>query len=225
MTDKYRLTVDGFLGSLPEVLQMDANCYALAQSIGGTLVKLVEDAEEINIYGSIDTLPEALLDALAIDLKIDWWREGASLEEKRDLIKTCWYVHRHLGTKAAIETAVKSFLGEGKCEEWFEYDGQPHHFRIIGATNAAVNEHYEEFMRLLAVVQRGSSVLDNVTALIKIRQQLYVGMALRLKTTGEIPCNDVDDALIEILTDENVTVLTDENGNILMDENGNVLYE
>lgn len=225
MTDDNRLTVESFLSSLPEVLQMDANCYALAQSIGGKLVKIVEDAEEINIYGSIDTLPEQLLDELAYDLKIDWWRERATVEEKRDLVKTCWYVHRHLGTKSAIETAVKSFLGEGAVQEWFEYDGKPHHFRIINATNAAVNEHYDEFMRLLAVVQRGSSVLDNVTALIDIRQQLYVGMALRLTTTGEIHCNDVDDALIEILTDENVTVITDENGNILMDENGNVLYE
>lgn len=225
MNDSDRLTVDSFLGSLPEVLQLDENCCALARSIGGKLVKLVEDAEEIRIYSSIDTLPEQLLDALAEDLKIDWWRSDASIADKRDLIKTCWYVHRHLGTRSAIETAVKSFLGEGKVEEWFEYDGQPHHFRIINATNAAANEHYEEFMRLLAIVQRGSSVLDNVTALIDIRQQLYVGMALRLKTTGTIPCNDVDDALMEILTDENVTVLTDENGNILVDENGNVLYE
>lgn len=225
MTDDNRLTVESFLSSLPEVLQMDANCYALAQSIGGKLVKIVEDAEEINIYGSIDTMPEDLLDALAIDLKIDWWREGASLEEKRDLIKTCWYVHRHLGTKSAIETAVKSFLGEGKVEEWFEYDGQPHHFRIVNATNAAVNEHYEEFMRLLAIVQRGSSVLDNVVALIELRQKIYVGMALRVKTSGQMRCNDVGDALIYIFAGENMTILTDEDGNILVDEYGNILCE
>jgi len=225
MNDIYQLTAERVLDTLPQVLQEDATCFAIAQAIAGKLVKLSEDAEELRIYSAIDNLPESLLDILAVDLKIDWWRADDTLANKRDLVKTCWYVHRHLGTKSAIETAVAAFLGQGVVQEWFEYGGEPHHFRVVGAENSAVNEHFDEFMRLLTIVQRGSSVIDSVTATILCSAHAYVATVFWFSTVMEIGCNDVDDAILEIYSDEDVTVLTDENGNILIDERGNILHE
>lgn len=225
MTDAYAMTTANILNALPQVLKDDTSCFAIAQAIAGNLVGCCTSAEELRIYAAIDSLPEAVLDILAVDLKIDWWRPDATIEDKRDLVKTCWYVHRHLGTKSAIETAVKSFLGEGQVEEWFDYGGQPHHFRIVGADNAAVNEHFEEFISILRIVQRGSSVLDSVTAKILSHINIYVGMAMHYNTAYEVGCNEISQAILEIFADRDVTVLTDEDGNILMDESGNVLYE
>ena len=178
MTDAYTMTTENILNALPQVLKDDTSCFAIAQAIAGNLVRCCASAEELRIYAAIDSLSEAVLDILAVDLKIDWWRSDASIEDKRDLIKTCWYVHRHLGTKSAIEKAVKSFLGEGNVEEWFEYGGQPYHFRIVRADNAAVNEHFTQFISILGIVQRGSAVLDAVTSEILNHLNIFVAMAM-----------------------------------------------
>lgn len=225
MTDNHAITAESLLRALPNVLSEDTVTLGLASAIAAELEEAASKVSLVNIYANIDTMDESMLDILAKDFKVDWWRSDADLEEKRNLIKTCWYVHRHLGTKSAIETAVASFLGNGAVQEWFEYGGQPHHFRIVGASNAAVNEYFDEFMTILSVVQRGSSVIDSVTALIPNQQNLYIATAARFSISGAIRCNDVGDALLAIYAIDDVTILTDENGNILTDGNGNILRE
>ena len=225
MTDNHAITAESLLRALPNVLREDTVTLGLASAIAAELEEAASKVSLVNIYANIDTMDESMLDILAKDFKVDWWRSNADLEEKRNLIKTCWYVHRHLGTKSAIETAIASFLGDGTVQEWFEYGGQPHHFRIVGASNAAVNEYFDEFMAILSVVQRGSSVIDSVTALIPNQQNLYIATAARFSISGAIRCNDVGDALLAIYANDDVTILTDENGNILTDGNGNILRE
>ena len=62
---------------------------------------------------------------------MDWWDPNYSLEEKRRTLKGSWYVHKHMGTRAAVETAIRAIYPLTTVEEWFEYEGgKPYHFRL-----------------------------------------------------------------------------------------------
>lgn len=217
MSSKYGMTASNFLRTLPTVLQNDPHMQALAAAIAAELEKLAREPRLAQIYTRIDELDETMLDALAADFKVDWWRPEATLEEKRNALKMSWYVHKHLGTKSAIETAVADYLGTGKVEEWFEYGGQPHHFRVASENNTAIITNYDAFMSVLEVVQRRSSVLEHITALLHHTQALYIGTALRVGKVGSVEMEPADISGYIMLADEDGNVLADENGVVLID--------
>lgn len=217
MSSKYGMTASNFLRTLPTVLQNDPHMQALAAAIAAELEKLAREPRLAQIYTRIDELDETMLDALAADFKVDWWRPEATLEEKRNALKMSWYVHKHLGTKSAIETAVADYLGTGKVEEWFEYGGHPHHFRVASENNTAIITNYDAFMSVLEVVQRRSSVLEHITALLHHTQNLYIGTALRVGKVGTVDMETADVSGYIMLADEDGNVLADENGVVLID--------
>lgn len=207
------VTKENLMRTLPAPLRADPNAHALASAVADELASLFRQPSHAIIYGRIDELDEAAVDALAVDYKIGWWRPDASLEEKRAAIKASWYIHKHLGTKSAIETAVADYFGGGKVEEWFEYGGQPYHFRIATENNDAIITQYAAFMAVLNAVKRCSAVLEHLSVLLSHSQPFYVGIAMKMAKTGTVLCEPADIS----------TALTDENGAVLLDESGNVL--
>ena len=210
------ITVENLLLALPETLQEDAIISNLAAAISAQLEKLIRDISSERIYANIDCLDAPLLDILASDFKVDWWRPDAPLEEKRSDLKRNWYVHKHLGTKSAIETAVSDFIGSGDVEEWFEYGGQPYHFRIRSENNAEITSNYAAFMAVLNAVKRCTAVLDHITAVLSNSQTLYIGAAMRTGKKGSAVVAAVDTSPFSILADECESALVDESGNILL---------
>ena len=72
-------------------------------------------------------------------------------------------------------------------------------------------------MAVLEVVQRRSSVLEHITALLHHTQNLYLGTALRVGKKGLTTMAPVDLTALASLVDELENALTDEFGNILID--------
>lgn len=135
MTDLHGITVENLIISLPGILRGDDNMKALATSVASVLAGRVDEIQQLRIYSRIDELPEALLDILAKDFKVDWWDPNYTLEEKRRTLKDSWKVHRMLGTKAAVETAISAIYPDTRVIEWFEYGGSPYGFKLqIDAT-------------------------------------------------------------------------------------------
>lgn len=126
----HALTAKNILTTFPIVLQRDPSAAALAEVTARILARRPEEIDRIRIYPVIGRLDGQLLDILAYDFKVDWWDPNYSLEEKRRVFKASWYVHKHMGTKAAVETAVSAIYPETKVEEWFEYGGKPYGFKI-----------------------------------------------------------------------------------------------
>lgn len=125
-----RITKEALLSTLPVVLAEDDGMRALAEPIAEELAERLPEIDLVRLYTRIDELPEELLDILAYDFKADWWEYDATLEEKRSVFKKIWFVHRHKGTKASVEEAVGALFPGAEVEEWFEYDGEPYHFRM-----------------------------------------------------------------------------------------------
>lgn len=131
MNNAYGITAENLLRTLPEVLQKDDDMYALATGIAQQLSARLSEIEMVRIYTRIDELPEELLDILAYDFKVDWWSPDYSIEEKRRTLKANWYVHRQLGTKGAVERALSAIYPDSEVIEWFDYEGDPYHFKLI----------------------------------------------------------------------------------------------
>lgn len=82
------------------------------------------------LYDDVDELPSELLDHLAVLCHTDNYDSGFPLDVKRNLVKNSILVHKHKGTKLAVETHVSGIFGTAKVEEWYQYKGRPFTFRM-----------------------------------------------------------------------------------------------
>jgi len=130
MNDPHGITAENLMRTLPVGIGWDETIQALGALAAETLSRRPEEIRRLLIYPNIDNLDEELLDILAYDFKVDWWDGDYSLEEKRRTLKDSWRVHRMLGTKAAVETAISAIYPKSAVKEWFEYGGEPYRFKL-----------------------------------------------------------------------------------------------
>ena len=176
----YDISVANLLRVFPPVLQKDKKMVALAKAAADQLVAVSQKIDLVNIYTRIDELPEDLLDILAYDFKVDWWDPDYTIEEKRQTLKDSWYVHRHLGTKAAVETAISAVFKNSKVEEWFEYGGEPYHFRIaIGVlADGTTTERQDAVLKRVQFYKNLRSHLDGIDYRLVQSGTFYAGATL-----------------------------------------------
>lgn len=158
-------TAEEFLRALPPVLRNDRRMMALGQVVAEELSDRMSEIEKAAIYPRIDELDEALLDILAYDFKVDWYGYDYPLETKRALLKSSFYIHRHLGTKGAVEAAIQSVYPKSIVEEWFDYveGGNPYTFRIVlDASTPAVPVNNTDLLRAVNLYKSLRSHLDGI---------------------------------------------------------------
>lgn len=219
MNKAHGITKENLLASLPAVLANDDNMAALASAVAEVLAARVGEIERVSIYSQIDRLPNELLDILANDFKVDWWDYSYSLQEKRNTLRQSWYVHKHMGTPAAVTAALSAIYPDSKVEEWWDYGGKPYHFRLLIPQDASTLDavKYATVLSLVAYYKNLRSVLDSVTVLQRHEHHLYTGFAVRVGRIVSVGC--------EIPAALDVTYMTDEAGNLLSDETGNRIID
>lgn len=167
-----------FIKLLPQFMRNDAAVRGLSAGIDGIVPQLAADIEKLSTWDSIDKLSEAELDELAWELNIPWYDKGATIEVKRHLILDSDKVYKKLGTKWAAENVINTYFGDGYIEEWFQYNGEPGHFRVH-STNPSLNEsRFAEFLNLLNKVKRASAKLDGVYITSSAQMNLFAGTAV-----------------------------------------------
>lgn len=104
-----------------------ATCYALEPF----WISLSEVINMVLVLPMIDHLPEAALDELAWQYHVDAYDATAAPAEKRRMIKSSFTVHKYKGSVYAVKQLVDSVFGaQANIVEWFDYDGQPYHFKV-----------------------------------------------------------------------------------------------
>lgn len=175
---------------LPEALKKDPKMVALANATAATLLDTSGIIDNVLIYSRFDELPEELVDILAYDLHVDWYDYNYPLEAKRDLVKNSVKVHKKMGTKYAIETALGSLFPESEVEEWFQYEGEPGHFHIVlDVTNQRITADYAAIIRAVKMYKRLSAHMDELTYQGQVHGVIYThGEYFRYKTplTGRL---------------------------------------
>lgn len=160
MTDPHKITASNLVGTLPSVLAGDTSTSALGEAAARLLADRPAEISQLLIYARIDELPEKLLDILAYDFHIDWWDADAPLEAKRRTLRDSWKIHRMLGTNAAITWALQANYPDTVVTEWFDYDGEPFHFRVQIVDPE--NYTFRAALRVINWVKRLSAHLDEI---------------------------------------------------------------
>ena len=153
-----------FTQIFPTALQHDPKMIALAKSLTAELLAVSGHMEDVLIYSRLDQLPEELVDILAYDMHVDWYSYEDPLAVKRQTVKDSVKVHKYMGTKYAVETALQALFPGTTVQEWFDYGGKPHHFRISVtlAQETMSLKQWEQLIRAVRLVKRLSSWLDDI---------------------------------------------------------------
>lgn len=127
--------------------------------------RIMDQAQQTRTMAMIDTVPETILDVLAVELRTPAYSEDFPIETKRTLIKGTLTFYKRLGTPAAVNWVIQAIFGNGSIEEWFDYGGEPHHFRVSVSNDGTFTsmDSLGDFLRLVSSVKRLSSWLDAIT--------------------------------------------------------------
>lgn len=156
--------VDG----LPHILREQSWVRALSLAVAELHRKTMDYIDGSQIYTAIDLVAEEVLDALAVNWKIDWYDPDYDIEQKRRIVKTALNIRRTMGTVGATREQANAIYPGTTLEEWFEYGGSHGMFRL--RVNIVTVEEQEKFAmmslaeieRRLAAAKRFSAHLEEV---------------------------------------------------------------
>lgn len=171
---------DALMSVLPAPLENDDGMRVLAETAAGAMNELWGYVDLPIIYARIDDMSETMLDILAKDFKVDWYNYDFTIDSKRIIIKDSFFVHRHLGTKAAFVRALSDIFPASTVEEWFEYGGEPFIFRVI------LNETYSHEPILL------NSIIDTILYYKSMRSHMEGDIPIVRITCGIVIETQVD---------------------------------
>lgn len=170
---------------LPPTLKQDPKMIALSKIIAGELKKTNAEIRKNIIYARIDELDEQTLDVLGYDLHVDWYDYGYPIEAKRAVIKDSVRVHKRLGTLYAVRTALGSVYPESEVEEWFDYNGRPHTFRVVlDVTQSRAPAEYFSIKKAVESYKRLSAQMESLIYQCRIEIQIATETEVFQHLTG-----------------------------------------
>ncbi|MDK1707007.1 phage tail protein I [Serratia marcescens] len=127
-----------------------------------------------------DTCPVSLLPYLAWAFSVDQWDANWPEPQKRDAIKSAFYIHQHKGTVGAVRRAVQNFGGEIRIVEWWEDGAEPGTFRLeISLLDTGISESdLMLMMRQINQVKPLSRHLTDVKFSESVGAMVFMGAAL-----------------------------------------------
>lgn len=154
-----------FTELLPSDLKNDTETQAFAYAVSRQVQQVIRFADAACIYIAIDGVPEPVLDLLAVELRTPVYKQTYSVAIKRALVKESLIFYDQMGTPAAVNRIIEAVFGVGQIEEWWEYGGNPHHFRATVGGIYPTAKNIADFKEAVQSVKRLSSWLDEITYL------------------------------------------------------------
>lgn len=149
--------------TLPESIAHDQTVNDICDSIQPHFSQYFTDTLLVLLLPRLDSLPEELLDELAWQYHVDFYRDIYPIETKRELVRTAIERHRRKGTPAAVEEMVRTVYQDSVVEEWFEYGGEPYWFRVLlSAGTPRSNLSMKELLALVDEYKSYRSHLEGV---------------------------------------------------------------
>ena len=175
---------------LPQFMRDDETTNAFVYAVERQLNKVSASIAAARVYSRIDEMEDELLDELAWQFNIPEYNSEYELSVKRNLIKTSMIIHHQRGTVGAVEKVIENIYGTATLEEWFDYDGQPYHFRVRTTNTNVTDEMLADLDRIIKETQNIRSYLEEVIVELMQSMNLYYGCKViimddvTLKTVG-----------------------------------------
>lgn len=150
---------------LPEHLKNKAEVQAISYAINKMREKVIAMCGNIGVYALMESLPEPILDAVAMDMRTPDYNQQLPIEIKRKLVENTLTWYMRLGTASVIEEYVSTLFGVCKIEEWYEYDGEPYTFRIQADISELEysNEQHKEMVAKINKLKNVRSWLESIS--------------------------------------------------------------
>lgn len=172
---------------LPFFMQASPDTAAMSDVLSETLQTFAHEIARLSTWDSIAKMSTADLDALAQELNVMWYSNALPDDKKRLLLLNSDKTYMHLGTVYAVETTISDIFGKSRVEEWFDYGGSPHYFRIIVERSASMSpENEAKLLQTLDQVKRKSQWLEAIINEIEASCPLYIGASIAIHTATQI---------------------------------------
>lgn len=157
-----------------------------AQGIAKAADALMHDTADLTLaillLPNLDTLPEAVIDALAWQYHVDDYDQDTyTRAQKVALIRQSIDWHRRKGTPQIVEEVCSEVFASAKVREYWEYGGEPYHFKVEidgeDITDAALLDKLKE---TIASVKNARSWLDDITFERSKSQTIYIGIPMNI---------------------------------------------
>lgn len=141
------------LDLLPSSLKNDTDMICLSYALKKAVERLLAYERSAMTQNFVDSLPEKILDVLAVELRSPYYLDNMEIGVKREIIKNTLIWHTKAGTASAVSEMIGIVFGEGSVVEWPEFDEPPYtHGTFDIVTNAQMTEDITEFF--MSVIER-----------------------------------------------------------------------
>lgn len=171
---------------LPHNFHDDPNVLAICDALDVQITKLVDTIQSQPIFSRMDKLDNETCDRLAWEWSVEFYDPNFPITQKRELIANAIQWHRRKGTAGAVAEIVRTMFGDGRVEQWWEYGGLPHHFRVVTSNTSTTTERAREFVQAIESVKRLSSKLDNVIITQSVDYEEYTVFTVHVGEVIEI---------------------------------------
>ena len=179
--------IDLLQGSLYDLLpvqwkteEADAISYALQW---GTQL-LISLAKQTRLRADVDTLPERILDIMAVEMQAPYYGESLPIDAKREIIKRTVKWHMHAGTPSAVTELMEVVFGSGRViENWeddFEEPRKPYLFDL--ETRAVPNR--DSRAQVMGMLSRVKNVRSHLRYLIYEHEPIDIDVTVTVESAS-----------------------------------------
>jgi phage tail P2-like protein len=177
------LKASDFTSILPTNLASQTEVQAIAYALGRQITSVCAYADSARVYAALSQVPENVIDVLAAELRTPAYDENYSITVKRTLVEGTLTFYMKMGTPYAVNRIIEAIFETGYIKEWFDYGGEPYHFKAYTTNPAITQDDVVEFTRVLSTVKRLSAWLDEIILdLATETMDFYIGFWVQ---TGE----------------------------------------
>jgi P2-related tail formation protein len=162
---------------LPPNLRGDPDIIAASAAADASFKELVGTIAKVLTIADIDNASSEVVDALAVEMRCDFYDQSLPLDNRRKLVKNA-YLYKFLkGTPFVVQGVVSDAFSNAMVREWFQYNGEPYHFRVI--TDDDLEDKAVSVIEAINSVKNVRSYFDGISAVNKAPFTEYVGFAVR----------------------------------------------
>ena len=178
---------------LPEWLGDDVRVQALAYAINRQTRRLLIYSDRAKVYADVMKCSHAVLDMLAFELQIPRYKDSYSIDIKRRMVLNGLSYWLRMGTVGAMEDLCSDIFSNAEVTEWFDYDGEPGHFRVTTDNARITDADVKDFYKVINTVKRLSAHLDEIE-LVLGPEPMRQGVTFGTSTSTEISliCGKID---------------------------------
>ncbi|WP_289147121.1 phage tail protein [uncultured Megamonas sp.] len=119
-----------FSQTVPFNIAKDENIKDLSCVIDNIAIDIKQKTEMVLLLPKLKELPDSILNELAYQFHVDFYREYFDHDTKVKLIESSIATHKIKGTPYAVEKVCTDIFKSAKVIENWEYGGEAYHFKV-----------------------------------------------------------------------------------------------